>query len=98
MRASLDRSSRHRLKAVGSLRLVFCIFAWLGGPGLSFAQTTVQSISVVMQPGWNLIANPLNATNGNALDNILRTNVSPALPDGCQFFKYLNDVTNGSPW
>jgi Immunoglobulin I-set domain len=54
--------------------------------------------ALTIYPGWNLIANQLNHPNGNTLNNIMLTNVTPPLPDGCQLFKFVNNTTNGSPW
>jgi Immunoglobulin I-set domain len=53
---------------------------------------------LTIYPGWNLIANQLNHPDGNTLNHIMLTNVTPPLPDGCQLFKFVNDTTNGSPW
>jgi Immunoglobulin I-set domain len=53
---------------------------------------------LTINPGWNLIANQLNHPDGNTLNHIMLTNVTPPLPDGCQLFKFVNNTTNGSPW
>lgn len=60
---------------------------------LSFTNYTL-----VLKPGWNLIANQLDNPNGNFLSNILLSNVSPALPDGSQVFKFINNSTSTFPW
>jgi uncharacterized repeat protein (TIGR03803 family) len=67
-------------------------------PALLTVLTAQATNSVIVERGWHLIANPLHYPNGDTLNNILRTNVVPGLPDGCQLFKFLNNVTNGSPW
>jgi Immunoglobulin I-set domain len=54
--------------------------------------------AVTINPGWNLFANQLNHPDGNTLNHIMLTNVTPPLPDGCQLFKFVNNTTNGSPW
>jgi hypothetical protein len=51
-----------------------------------------------MKPGWNLIANQLDNPNGNWLGNILLSNASPALPDGSQVFKFINNSPSAFPW
>jgi uncharacterized repeat protein (TIGR03803 family) len=53
---------------------------------------------VVIHPGWNLMANPLFNPNGDTLDNIILTQVAPALPDKCQLFKFVNTFTNAAAW
>src|ERR1043166_6202783 len=56
------------------------------------------SYQLTICPGASLIANQLNYSNGNSLNNILLSNVSPFLPDGCELHKYLNVGSNGPAW
>ena len=60
---------------------------------LSFTNYTL-----IINPGWTMIANQLENPNGNSLDTIILNNVSPALPDGTQIFKFINNSPSAFPW
>jgi hypothetical protein len=86
------------MSAVYTVVITNALGSVTSAPAALSVTSSLCSSPLVLAPGWNLIANQLNDPNGNTLNHILLSNVSPPLPDGCQFFKFLNNVTNRSPW
>jgi hypothetical protein len=73
--------------------------AALGAAGIATSMAQVYSVNAVgyvnttLQPGFNLISNPLNNTAGNTIQNLFGTGWNGAIPNGVIAY-YFNPTTD----